>query len=51
MELLLLIMEGSIFICDKNHVFMEEDNPSSKVVAMEEALYDVKVNRIRNLVK
>ena len=51
MELLSLIIEGSIFICEKNHVFIEEDNPSSKVVAMEEALYDVKVDRIENLVK
>ena len=51
MELLLLIMEGSIFICEKNHVFIEEDNPSSKVVTMEEALYDVKVDRTGNLVK
>ena len=48
MELLSLIMEGSIFICEKNHVFIEEDNPSSKVVKMEEALYDVKVDRIGN---
>ena len=44
-------MEGSIFICEKNHVFIEEDNPSSKVVTMGEALYDVKVDRIGNLVK
>ena len=51
MELLLLIMEGSIFICEKNHVFIEEDSPSNKVVTMEEALYDVKVDRIGNLVK
>ena len=51
MELFLLIMEGSIFICKKNHVFIEEDNPSSKVVTMEEALYYVKVDRIGNLVK
>ena len=51
MELFLLIMEGSIFICDENQVFIEEDNPSSKFVTMEEALYDVKVNRIGNVVK
>ena len=44
-------MEGSIFICGRNHVFIEEDNPSSKVVTMEEAVYDVKVDRIVNLVK
>ena len=51
MELPSLIMEGSIFICEKNHVFIEEDNPSSKVVTMEETLYNVKVDRIGNLVK
>ena len=51
MELLLLIMEGSIYICGKNHVFIEENNPSSKVVTMEEALYDVRVDRIGNLVR
>ena len=51
MELLSVVMEGSIFICEKNHVFIEEDNPSSKVVTMEEALYYVKVDRIGNLVK
>ena len=44
-------MEGSIYICGKNHVFIEENNPSSKVVAMEEALYDVGVDRIWNLVR
>ena len=51
MELLSVIMEGSIFICEKNHVFIKEDNPSSKVVTMEEALYDVKVDRIGNLIR
>ena len=51
MELLSLIIEGSIFICEKNHVFIEEDNPSSKVVTMEEELDAVKVDRIGNLVK
>ena len=51
MEILLLIIEGSIFICEKNHVLIEEDNPSSKVVTMEETLYDVKTDRIGNLVK
>ena len=44
-------MEGSIYICGKNHVFIEENNPSSKVVTMEEALYDVRVDRIGNLVR
>ena len=43
--------EGSVFICEKNHVFIGEDNPSSKVVTMEEALDDVKLDRIGNLVK
>ena len=51
MELPSLIMEGSIFICKKNHVFIEEDNPWSKVVTIEETLYNVKVDRIGNLVK
>ena len=51
MELLSLIIEGSIFICKKNHVFIEEPNPSSKVVTMEEELDAVKVFRIGNLVK
>ena len=41
MELLSLIMEGSIFICEKNHVFIEEDNPSSKVVTIEEGIWDI----------
>ena len=44
-------MEGSLYICEKNHVFIEENNPSSKVFRMEEALYDVKVDCIGNLVK
>ena len=50
MEFLSLIMEGSTVICKKNHVFIEEDNPSNKVVTMEEALYYVKVDRIGNFV-
>ena len=45
MELLSLI----IFLFTKK--ITEEDNHSSKVVTMEEALYDVKVDRIGNLVK
>ena len=44
-------MEGLSLICEKNHVFIEKDNPSSKVVTMEEALYVVKVDRLGNLVK
>ena len=51
MEPLSLIMEGSIFIYEKNYVFIEENNPSGKVVTMKEALYDVKVDRIGNVVK
>ena len=52
MVLLLLITEGSIFIiCEKNHIFIEEVNPSSKVVTMEEELDAVQENRIGNLVK
>ena len=44
-------MEDLSLICEKNHVFIEEDNLSSKVVTMEEALYVVKVDRLGNLVK
>ena len=44
-------MESLSLICEKNHVFVEEDNPSSKVVTMEEVLYVAKVDRIGNLVK
>ena len=44
-------MEGSIFICEKSHVFIKEDNSSSKVVTMVETLYDVKVDRIENFLK
>ena len=52
MELLSLIIKSSIFIiCEKNHVFIEEVNPSSKVVTMEEELDAVQENRIGNLLK
>ena len=52
MEILSLVIEGSTFIiCEKNHVFIEEVNPSSKVVTMEEELDAVKENRVGNLVK
>ena len=51
MELLWLIIEGSVFICEKNHVLIEEVNPSSKVVTMKEELDAVKVHCIGNLVK
>ena len=48
----MLIIEGSIFIiCEKNHVFIEKVNPSSKVVTMEEELDAVKENRIGSLIK
>ena len=40
------------FICQKKkHVFIEENNPSSKVVTTEEELDAVKVDGIGNLVK
>ena len=52
MELLSLVMEGSIFICEKNHVFIEDViTPQSKIITMEEQLDAVKVDRIGNLVK
>ena len=51
MELLSLITEGSIFICEKNHGFIEEVNPSSKVVTMEEELDTAKVYRFGSLIK
>ena len=52
MEILSLVIEGSTFIiCEKNHVFIEEVNPSSKVVTMEEEVDVVKENPIGNLVK
>ena len=44
-------MEGSIFICQKNNVFIEEDNFSSKIVTMEEELDAAEVDCIGNLVK
>ena len=44
-------MKGSIFVCEKNQVFTEENNPSSKVVTMKEELDAVKADGIRNLVE
>ena len=44
-------MKCSTFICKKKHVFIEENNPSSKVVTTEEELDAVKVDGIGNLVK
>ena len=32
MELLSLIIEGSIFICEKSHAFIEEVNPQAKLL-------------------
>ena len=48
MELLSLIIKGSIFVCEKR--FIEGDNTSSKVVTMKEEVDAVKVYRIGNLV-
>ena len=31
-------MKGLIFVCEKNQVFIEENNPSSKVVTIEQEL-------------
>ena len=39
------------FYLQKNHVFIEEDNPSIKVVTIDEELDAVKVDGIGNLVK
>ena len=43
-------MKCSSFICEENHVFIEEDNPSDKVVTIEEGLDAVEVDGIGNLV-
>ena len=39
-------MEDSIYTCEKNHVFIEENNPLGRVVAVGGALYGVGVDRI-----
>ena len=44
-------MKRWIFICGKNHAFLEEDNLWSKVVTIEEGLDAAKVDGTRNLVK
>ena len=44
-------MKGSISVCEKNQVFIEENNTSSKVVTLEEELDAVTVDDIGNLVK
>ena len=38
------------FICEENHVFIKEVNPSGKVVTIEEELDAVEVDGIGNLV-
>ena len=43
-------MKRSSFICEENHVFIEEENPSDKVVTIEEELDAVQVDGIGNLV-
>ena len=50
-ELPSLLMKRSIFIGEKNHVFIEEDSLSSKVVTIKEELDAVNVDGIGNLVK
>ena len=43
-------MKYSSFICKENYVFNEEDNPSDKVVTIEEGLDAVDLDGIGNLV-
>ena len=43
-------MKRPIFICEKNHVFIEEDNPLDKVATIEEELDAAEVDGIGNLV-
>ena len=43
-------MKRSSFICEGNHVFIKEYNPSAKVVTIEEELDAAKVDNIGNLV-
>ena len=38
------------FICEENHVFIKQDNPSGKVVTIKEELDAVEVDGIGNLV-
>ena len=42
-------MKRSSFIFEENHVFIEKDNPSDKVVTTEKELDAVKVDGIGNL--
>ena len=43
-------MKRSSFIFEERHVFIEKDNPSDKVVTIEEELNAVEVDGIANLV-
>ena len=49
-KLLSQIMKRSSSICEENHDFIEEDNPSDKVITIEEKLDAVEVDGIGNLV-
>ena len=51
MKLLSQLMIRSSFRFKENHVFIEEeDNPSNKVVIVEEELDDIDIDGFRNLV-
>ena len=43
-------MRRSSFIVKENHVFIEEDNPSDKVIMVEEELDGIDINGIENSV-
>ena len=43
-------MKRSSFICEENQDFLEEDNPSDKVVTFEKELDPVEMDGIGNLV-
>ena len=47
---LLQAMKRSSFICEENHVLIKEDNPSDKVVAIEEELDAAEADNIGNIV-
>ena len=49
-KLLSQILKRASFICEENHDFIEEDNPSDKVVTIEVELDAVEVDGIGNLV-
>ena len=44
------IMRHSSFIFKENHVFIEEDNPSDKVIMVEEELDGIDINGIESSV-